>query len=103
VFPRTLTVETQSVQSTAFESLSSRWRLRHRPHGSSTGARGGDDDGDGRSGVLVDFEVSMRVRDPVAAMTLDRVLEDVAERQVEAFRRRCLEVPYRQENAKEEE
>lgn len=40
----------------------------------------------------VDFQVEMTVRDPLIAVTLDRVLKEVAGRQIEAFERRCREV-----------
>ena len=40
----------------------------------------------------VEFEVEMRVSDPIIVGVLSQVLEEVAGRQVAAFERRCAEV-----------
>jgi len=69
-----------------FESLTSSWRLRPANEGSSSSSTSVD-------GTVVDFGVEMVVSDPVTAAVLDRVLGNVAETQVKAFRDRCLSLP----------
>ena len=41
----------------------------------------------------VDFRVEMTVSDPITIAVLDRVLYNVAESQVNAFEKRCRELP----------
>lgn len=72
-----LVVAARSVESQRFEALASRWQLQDR----------------GPDECLVDFSVSLTVRDPLIVATLDRILEQVARRQVEAFAQRCREIP----------
>ena len=110
--PTAWTVEAKSIRSTSFDSLRSRWVLTfageeddddgdRNPEGcestSSSGTidddRRRDDDSDASCGV--DFEVEIRVSNPLVSFALDGVLGDVARRQVEAFERRCNEVPFR--------
>jgi coenzyme Q-binding protein COQ10 len=81
VIPEEWTIETQSIESQRFDSLRSRWKL------GEIDSEGGDVQCD------VDFEVEMTVSDPVIVSILDRVLEQVALRQVEAFEKRCHELP----------
>lgn len=80
VIPETLTVETKSVESKLFDSLSSRWHLtpnKHLPNES----------------VHVDFEVELSVSDPLVVGLLDQLLTGVAGQQVEAFAKRCQQLP----------
>jgi coenzyme Q-binding protein COQ10 len=79
--PQELMVETKSIQSKLFDSVSSRWKLAEI----KDGARKGD--------CMVDFEVEMTVSDPFIMATLDEVLRQVASRQVDAFEKRCRQVP----------
>lgn len=83
-----LVVETKSIQSQSFDGLSSRWKLlpvqlqpplfKHNNHNFQ---------------CHVDFQVEMTVSDPIIQSTLDRVLEQIAGKQVEAFAARCREIP----------
>jgi coenzyme Q-binding protein COQ10 len=79
--PQELIVETKSIQSKLFDSLRSRWKLAEI----KDGARKGD--------CQVDFEVEMTVSDHLIMATLDEVLRQVACRQVDAFEKRCRQVP----------
>mmetsp|Transcript_22002 Transcript_22002/g.33888 ORF Transcript_22002/g.33888 Transcript_22002/m.33888 type:complete len:201 (-) Transcript_22002:1439-2041(-) len=101
------TVDTQSIQSQMFESLSSRWIVRpvnaHPTSSlSATGAAALSDEStnvnthDDQVEHLcdVDFRVEMTVSDPIIVNVLDKVLEEVAGRQVEAFDKRCQQIPY---------
>lgn len=83
VIPEELIIETHSIESKRFDSLKSRWKLQE--------IDGGGDDGGFQCDV--DFEVEMTVSDPVIVSILDRVLEQVATRQVTAFEKRCHELP----------
>lgn len=83
VIPEKWTIETQSIESKRFDSLRSRWKLGEIESG-------GEDEG---VHCDVDFEVEMTVSDPMTISILDRVLEQVALRQVEAFEKRCQELP----------
>ena len=108
-----MTVEARSIRSTTFDSLRSRWKLRPvKP------SQEGDfrcrvnvtDSGDGITNSNrdekakgtgngdeewcdVEFEVEIKVSDPVIVGALDRVLEEVAGKQVSAFEQRCLQIP----------
>ena len=79
VIPEELTIQTESIESTKFNSLRSKWVL--------------DDIPDDESLCKVHFEVEMTVSDPVIVAVLDQVLQQVAGRQVEAFDQRCQEIP----------
>jgi ribosome-associated toxin RatA of RatAB toxin-antitoxin module len=85
--PTELTVETKSIQSKLFDSLRSKWKLSHIDGKDIT-----DTSGDGYR-CQVNFEVEMTVSDPFIIATLDEVLKQVAGRQVEAFEKRCRQVP----------
>jgi coenzyme Q-binding protein COQ10 len=88
VHPAGWRVETASVKSQNFDSLSSRWRLSLPEDGSTSDAVVEPE-------CDVQFEVEITVTDPLIASTLDRLLEEIAGRQVEAFAARCREVPVR--------
>ena len=94
VIPEELTISTESIESTGFDSLKSRWKLGEVLSKESDADR---DIGNGskydRIHCDVDFEVEMTVSDPVVVAVLDQVLQQVAGRQVEAFEKRCKEVP----------
>eukprot|EP00544_Gedaniella_sp_CCMP2646_P013867 CAMPEP_0202499912 /NCGR_PEP_ID=MMETSP1361-20130828/31392_1 /ASSEMBLY_ACC=CAM_ASM_000849 /TAXON_ID=210615 /ORGANISM="Staurosira complex sp., Strain CCMP2646" /LENGTH=162 /DNA_ID=CAMNT_0049132217 /DNA_START=54 /DNA_END=538 /DNA_ORIENTATION=- len=77
--PEALTVQAKSVESTLFESLDSKWKLK--------AVDSNEDLCD------VHFEVEMSVSNPVIVNALDQVLEQVAGRQVAAFEKRCQEIP----------
>lgn len=86
--PRDLIIETKSIESKLFDSLKSRWKL------ATVSPK--DNDNDTTTSTLfcdVDFEVEMTVSDPVIAQVLDKVLKEVAERQVAAFAQRCKQIP----------
>jgi len=85
---RNLCVETCSVDGSTrndlFDSIKSSWKLR-----------GINDENTFRTGVAstgVEFEVEIKVSNPVIAGILDTVLKDVAGLQVEAFQQRYLEI-----------
>lgn len=88
VLPSELMVDTVSISSKLFSSLKSRWQL------SRTMDEAGNVDGNKCS---VQFDVEISVVDPMIALTLDEILRQVAGRQVEAFSRRCVQVPYSDE------
>jgi coenzyme Q-binding protein COQ10 len=79
VIPEQLTIEAKSIESQRFDSLRSRWKLREVEADESL--------------CHVDFEVEMTVSDPFIIAVLDQVLREVAGRQVEAFEKRCHELP----------
>jgi coenzyme Q-binding protein COQ10 len=79
VIPEQLTIETKSIQSSYFDSLRSRWTLRHL------------EEEPGK--VDVDFFVELTVSDPLIVSVLDQVLQTVAGQQVDAFEKRCQQVP----------
>jgi hypothetical protein len=82
-----------------FDSLQSVWKLKrvildHDPDATD------DDDDDTiippvykHIGCHVDFEVTMTVSDPLTVVILDKILLQVAGHQVDAFDRRCKELP----------
>ena len=78
-----LVVESKSIQSKLIDSLSSRWSLQAHGNGSNVGIE-----------TRVDFWMEMTVSDPIIVAALDRVLEEVAGRQVAAFEARCKAIPY---------
>jgi ribosome-associated toxin RatA of RatAB toxin-antitoxin module len=80
VKPEVYTIEAKSIESKLFDSLRSRWKLFDHTEGD-------------RVACKIDFEVEMTVRDPVIVATLDNVLQQVAQKQVDAFEKRCQELP----------
>jgi coenzyme Q-binding protein COQ10 len=76
VKPERLMVSTQSIKSNLFESLSSQWKLENISNNDE-------------ELTDVDFEVEMTVSDPIIVSIIDRVLQEVAGRQVDAFEKRC--------------
>lgn len=83
--PEKLLVETVSTESKHFDSLKSRWQLSAVV----------DDNGKANNHKChVAFEVEMTVSDPIIVGTLDKILEQVAGRQVEAFATRCRQIPF---------
>jgi len=97
--PTLWTVEAKSIRSNLFDSLRSRWKLTLLANDSGTNARDSCDVSCNTNDTTmtnascgVNFDVEIRVSNPLVSLTLDQVLEDVARRQVEAFERRCGEV-----------
>ena len=84
VCPETMTIQSQSIQSTLFDSLRSTWKLGTVPEREETQT----------PQCKVEFEMEMTVSDPLIASILDRVLEQVATSQIEAFDKRCQEIPW---------
>jgi ribosome-associated toxin RatA of RatAB toxin-antitoxin module len=79
VIPETLTIQTESFESTHFESLRSRWKL-------------GQVEVNDEACCDVNFEVEMTASNPVIVNAPDRALQQIAGRQVGAFEKRCLEI-----------
>ena len=108
-----MTVEARSIKSTTFDSLRSRWKLRPvqppregRIHSTANECHTGDGSAQSNSKEIptvtsddadewcdVEFEVEIKVSDPVIVGALDRILEEVAGKQVSAFEQRCLQIP----------
>ena len=79
------TVEAKSIQSNLFDSLKSRWVIKHTPAPSPDITK---------NNCSVNFEVEIQVSNPLISFALDRVLKDVANAQVDAFEKRCRAVPF---------
>ncbi|CAB9527052.1 Polyketide cyclase / dehydrase and lipid transport [Seminavis robusta] len=87
VQPETMTIHSKSIQSTMFDSLKSTWKLKDASENDTTTTI------NNHRGCHVSFQVEMTVADPMIVGILDRVLEEVAIRQIEAFEKRCHEIP----------
>lgn len=87
VIPEELTIRTRSIESKNFDLLTSRWTLGEVPASKDSPTT------DTTYQCEVDFEVEMTVSDPLIVSVLDQILEQVAGRQVEAFSKRCEEIP----------
>ena len=79
------TVEAKSIQSNLFDSLKSRWQLSLIEDDASSARQ---------FSCNVNFEVEIQVSNPLISFTLDRVLKDVANAQVGAFKKRCRAIPF---------
>eukprot|EP01083_Nonionella_stella_P191842 709733_1 len=99
-------VEAKSIRSTLFHGLRSKWSLREveDPNMSltHTSTSTSKDCAKSKSSTTtplpwtkVEFYVEMTVSDPILATALDQVLEGVANQQIEAFEKRCVETPIR--------
>ena len=106
-----MTVEARSIRSSLFDSLKSRWKLRSVSTSQAQKkelSRGRNDLSDITLGNLnsdidgsetepeycdVEFEVEIKASNPLIVGTLDKVLEEVAGKQVAAFERRCAQIP----------
>lgn len=102
----TWTVEAKSIESQLFDSLKSRWQLTFADddNGNSDNTSAGEGSNkyamhSNYTSCSVNFEVEIEVSNPFIAFTLDKVLKDVAKRQVEAFEMRCNEVPCPQQKS----
>ncbi|KAL7551646.1 hypothetical protein ACHAWF_018048 [Thalassiosira exigua] len=82
------TVEAKSIRSQLFYSLRSRWVLTYAD-AASDGELATEEES-----CHVNFEVEIRVSNPLVSLTLGQVLKDVARKQVEAFEKRCNEMPF---------
>ena len=105
------TVEAKSIQSQLFDSLKSRWQVSFADNKMHNEHRINSQDGNQNenttstspyhntttttpSSCNVNFEVEIQVSNPLISFTLDRVLKDVAKKQVDAFEQRCVDIPY---------
>lgn len=110
-----MTVEARSIRSSLFDSLKSRWKLRsvsasHERQKESSRGRGTNVLTNVTSNTLnggataeanraeqefcdVEFEVEIKASNPLIVGTLDKVLKEVAGKQVAAFERRCAQIP----------
>ena len=91
------TVEAKSIQSQLFDSLKSRWQLTATTTADSKIAEKHQQSTPNENDEVscnVNFEVEIQVSNPLISFTLDKVLKDVAKRQVEAFEKRCREISF---------
>ncbi len=109
IMPMIWTVEAKSIQSMLFDSLKSRWQLTLINNDLNIQyydrAVAYEDDttmcdipscsSHYSYSCSVNFEVEIQVSNPLVSLMLDQVLKDVAEKQVDAFERRGLEIPFR--------
>lgn len=99
-------VEAKSIQSQLFDSLKSRWQLSIANDNTQSGSinqqnhtyniNSQDDINKLQSTTTscnVNFEVEIQVSNPLISFTLNQVLKDVAKKQVDAFEKRCIDVP----------
>lgn len=104
------TVEAKSIQSQLFDSLRSRWQLTYGDDAEydngngnmqtadknnsqqQQGGIGNDNRLVEQSSCNVNFEVEIQVSNPIISYTLNKVLKDVAKKQVDAFERRCHDI-----------
>ena len=107
-----MTVEARSIRSSLFDSLKSRWKLRpvsasqerrnelsrgrnplSNVTSSNLNSAEADEDKAEQEFCDVEFEVEIKASNPLIVGTLDKVLEEVAGKQVAAFERRCAQIP----------
>lgn len=88
------TVEAKSIRSNLFDSLKSRWQLSLIDEKNANDVNGQQQQQTTGPSCNVNFEVEMQLSNSLISFTLDRVLKDVANAQVEAFEKRCRAVPY---------
>jgi len=104
------TVEAKSIQSQLFDSLRSRWQLTFADDAENENDKGNMQTADknnsqqqhdgiendnrliDQSSCNVNFEVEIQVSNPIISYTLNKVLKDVAKKQVDAFERRCHDI-----------
>ena len=100
-------VEAKSIQSQLFDSLKSRWQLSIADDNTQSGSidqqqrRTNNVNSQVGTNKLqstitscdVNFEVEIQVSNPLISFTLSQVLKDVAKKQVDAFEKRCIDVP----------
>ena len=88
-------IEANSMRSKLFHGLSSSWHITSLNKDTLVGdmptSLGGEH---GKTMAKVKFEVEMSVADPILSVALKKILESVAIRQMEAFEKRCKEIPY---------
>ena len=83
-------VQAKSIQSQTFHSLSSQWILSLPPASSSSKSI---EDLQHASECYVEFQVELSVTNPIVALTLNTVLEQVAQQQLQAFQLECQKRP----------
>lgn len=93
VIPEEWTIQAKSIQSQNFDSLQSQWKLTELPPIPNHHAHSEGRAMTGSYQCHVDFLVEMTVSDPWIVSILDRILQQVASRQVEAFEKRCHALP----------
>ena len=89
-------VEAKSIHAAGlFDSLKSRWKLsiadteQHNCH-----VGNGESNKTNNLSCHVNFDVEIEVTNPLISFTLDKVLKDVAKKQVDAFEKRCRDTPF---------
>eukprot|EP00566_Odontella_aurita_P023163 CAMPEP_0113579630 /NCGR_PEP_ID=MMETSP0015_2-20120614/30180_1 /TAXON_ID=2838 /ORGANISM="Odontella" /LENGTH=127 /DNA_ID=CAMNT_0000483641 /DNA_START=147 /DNA_END=527 /DNA_ORIENTATION=+ /assembly_acc=CAM_ASM_000160 len=92
-----MTVEARSIRSSAFESLKSSWKLRPVLEEDTNCIDSADrfvksNEMSDSKWSDVEFSVEMSVSDPIIVAALDKVMEEVAGRQISAFEKRCEDV-----------
>ena len=100
-------VEAKSIQSQLFDSLKSRWQLsiaddtnqgssinQQLLHTNNVNSQGDKNYLQSRATTScnVNFEVEIQVSNPLISFTLNQVLKDVAQKQVDAFEKRCNDI-----------
>lgn len=93
--PINLICESISIESQLFNSLYSKWHLQYYNNIPSSSSNNVNDNDHINYYTNVNFEVSITSNDPIILHTLDTVLEKVATQQINAFKERCLQIPFR--------
>jgi len=99
-------VEAKSIQSQLFDSLKSRWQLSiaddtnqisnivQQQYTNNVNSQYDTNNVQSTAASCnVNFEVEIQVSNPLISFTLSQVLKDVAKKQVDAFEKRCIDVP----------
>eukprot|EP00979_Chaetoceros_neogracilis_P010372 scaffold2455_cov212-Chaetoceros_neogracile.AAC.26 len=90
-------VEAKSIRSNLFHGLNSSWHLTTHSgllNSDTPGLVDEDCANDENKMTKVKFEVEMSVADPMISIAMENILENVAIRQIEAFEKRCKEIPF---------
>jgi len=77
-------------KSTWMEGLTSTWKLKEINENNNSNVNDNAiGNANSSSSTFVDFSVELTARDPLVVQTLDQMLPQVAQQQVEAFEQRC--------------
>ena len=103
-------VTAKSIKSTLFHNLNSSWKLTPVKNVNKNNRNSDNDipnlinecdNGNNNTNANnnnfqtnVEFEVEINVSNPIISIALDSSLEQVANQQVAAFERRCMEIPF---------